>query len=198
MPQMVEARTNESDEAESSEQSEPVKEKQKQAPLADSKDQPAYDPFEMVGKSHDYQKRQEESSKLTVAQVLAARQSVTEPQTVQAPVIQPQQVQAVYRSEFEPQTIQAPVIQPQQVQAVYQPVATVPIPVVPSEMVPNNRFKKNQNPNAGRESSPENPFKATPSITNDVLESPIQKKVLDPPVINSRANSINPRFRPSK
>ncbi len=58
----------------------------------------------------------------------------------------------------------------------------------------SKKFKVNMPPGYTPESSPDNPHRPTPSVANEVLDRPAERKVVAPPVINPKNLSVNPRF----
>ncbi len=70
--------------------------------------------------------------------------------------------------------------------------AAVPTTVPPGV---SKKFKVNMPPGAHPESSPENPYRGTPSVPQEVIDRPAERKVVQPPVINPTAVSVNPRFK---
>lgn len=109
----------------------------------------------------------------------------------------------------EPETDAAPPVEEETVfpeRPLPPPVQTVPVPVpgrmegaspIQRELVSRSQARPAQTV-VVPSGTPDDPHSAIPSVPNDVLERPAEKKVVQPPRIDSRpaAQSRNPRFAP--
>jgi hypothetical protein len=77
------------------------------------------------------------------------------------------------------------------------PIMTVPVPIPTHSPRARRLIAENgDSPFAGRESSPEKPFQATPSIPDEVVEQPASRAPIAPPILNPKSQNKNPRFHP--
>jgi hypothetical protein len=101
------------------------------------------------------------------------------------------------RAPSTPKASETPIVKQPPVQNVPVPVQNIPVPVqnIPVPIPAAMRAAEY----AAAESSPTNPFRATPSVPNDVVEQKLPKnEPVTPPIINPNMGSVNPRFRPQR